>query len=354
MTIIQTLIHIIDRESERVTQREAPEAFEAYVGELINHVRNNVSVRDYKTRSTSTEVIRCILDLCANQDGEFISSKMNTMANRLLLKEAEAQGRISGTNIAVQRGSLIQALLFDETAEAYSYLLAKVEHSEWVDDSDFTFKTGFSKDKKTMWKSCLFDLSDLIADEFHAKIYSDTKAQYWSSGFLELDVMNSDEVNTQKAFQAIDSTLGHGFRGVTSPDHIIIRNGFVSYLKNNEHIDFPVMVNSILENYQPVDTNLTQEESQAMAERIQNIRVRLLEQPEKRKFDSQFNAVNSAINARIRQVYKIREGIDLRVTCAIEEGVIQAIEEGGARYIRVRTDNETTFRKFQTASTFRQ
>ena len=347
MTIIETSIHIIDRESKRVTQREAPEAFGAYVGELINHVRNNASVRDYKTRSTSTEVIRCILDLCANQEGSIISARMNTMASRLLLKEMEIQGRVSGMNVEVQKGSLIQALLFDEIAEAYSYLLAKVEHSEWVDDSDFTFKTGFSKDKKTMWKSCLFDLSDLAADEFLAKIYSDTKAQYWSSGFLELDETKSDEVNTQKAFQAIDMILGNGFRGVTSPDHTIIRSGFVAYLKNNEHIDFPLMVNHVLENYKPVDTYLSQEESKAMSDRIQNIRTRLLEQPEKRNFDSQFNAINNAINARIRQVYKIREGIDLRVTCAIEEGVIQAVEEGGAKYIKIRSDDDTTFKKFQ-------
>jgi hypothetical protein len=350
MSIIQTSIHIIDRDSERVTPRDAPEAFEAYVGELINHVRNNASVRDYKTRSTSTEVITCILNLCANQESEIIYANMNTMANRLLLKETEIQGRVGGMNVEVQRGSLIQALLLDENTGAYSYLLAKVEHSGWVDDSDFTFKTGFSADKKTMWKSCLFDLSDLAANEFYAKVYSDNKAQYWSNGFLELDVMNSDEVNTQKAFQAIDATLGHGFRGITSPDHTIIRNGFVSYLKNNEHIDFPVMVNSILENYQPVDINLTAEESQVATDRIQNIRARLLEQPEKRKFDSQFNAVNSAINARIQQVYKIRDGVDLRVRCAIEDGIIQAIEEGGARYIRIRTDNEVTFRKFQTAT----
>ena len=350
MNIVQTSIHIIDREAERVTQREAPEAFEAYVDELINHVRNNVSVRDYKTRSTSTEVIRCILDLCANQESSIISAKMNTMANRLLLKETEIQGRIGGMNIEVQRGSLIQALLFDEAAEAYSYLLAKVEHSEWVDDSDFTFKTGFSKDKKTMWKSCLFDLSDFAVDEFQAKIYSDTKAQYWSNGFLELDEMNSDEVNTQKAFKAIDATLGHGFRGVTSPDQLIIRNSFINYLKTNEHIDYPTMVNSLMENYQIVDTNLSEDEKVAMSERVQNIRKRLLEQPEKRQFDSQFNAVNNAINARIRQVFKLREGIDLRVTADIEPGVIRSVEEEGVRFIKVRTDNDETFRKFQIAS----
>lgn len=274
---------------------------------------------------------------------------MDIIANRLLLKEIEAQGQIRRTNTSVQKGSLIQALLFDEAEERYIYLLAKVEHTEWVDDSDFTFKTGFSKDKKTMWKSCLFDLSDLAADEFHAKIYSDNKAQFWSNGFLELDEMNSDELNTQRAFQAIDATLGHGFKGLTRPDHTIIRNNFIGYFKSNEHIDYQTMVNSILENYQPVDTDLTPEEIQAMSEKIQTIRVKLLEQPEKKKFDSQFNAVNSAINARIRKVYPINDGIDLKVTRDIRDlsTTIKSIEEDGIRYIRVRTNNDETYRRFR-------
>ena len=105
---------------------------------------------------------------------------MKILARRLLLEETKAQIQIRHTNTTVQKGSLIQALLFDDIAEKYVYLLAKVEHTEWVDDSDFTFKTGFSKDKKTIWKSCLFDLSNLTAQEFYAKVYSDTKAQYWS------------------------------------------------------------------------------------------------------------------------------------------------------------------------------
>jgi len=350
MTIIHKSIRIINYETQQVTARETPEAFDAYVAELINHISDNTSVREYKTRSNSTQVIGCILALCANQNDEgLVSGKMDAMANRLLLNEIEAQGKIRRTNTIVQRGSLIQALLFDEAMEKYVYLLAKVEHTEWVDDSDFIFKTGFSKDKKTMWKSCLFDLSDLAADEFHARIYSDTKAQYWSNGFLELDEMTNDELNTQRAFRAIDATLGHGFRGVTRPDHTIIRNHFIGYFKNNEYVDYPTMVNSILENYQPVDTDLNPEEVQAMSERVQAIRVRLLEQPEKKKFDSQFNAVNSAINARIRRVYPINDGIDLKVTRDINDlsATIQSVEENGIRYIKVRTNNDDTYRRFR-------
>ncbi|MEA4830879.1 MAG: nucleoid-associated protein [Enterococcus thailandicus] len=343
MQIAQKSIRIIDYEQQHVLTRETPETFEAYVAELIDHISSNDSVREYKTRSNATEVIGSILTLCANQtDAIEVSSRMDGIANRLLIKEVAAQERIARTKTNVQKGSLIQALLFDEDVNNYVYLLAKVEHSEWVDDADFTFKTGFSKDKKTIWKSCLIDLTDLNAIEFHAKIYSNTIAKYWSDDFLELDEMNSDESNTTRAFKAIDATLNQNFRGMSSSDHTIIRNGFISYLKNNDHIDFPTMVDAVLKNYAPVNPEIK-------PEKIQEIREKILEQPRKKKFDSQFIAINSAINARIKKVYNINDGIDLKVTKDIEDlpGTIQAIEENGIRYIRVRTNNAATFNKFR-------
>lgn len=349
MQIVQKSICIIDYESQHVLPRETPEAFEAYVAELIDHINNNDSVREYKTRSNATEVIGSILSLCSNQnDAELVSSRMDGMANRLMRMEAAAQERIARTRTNVQKGSLIQALLFDEDSNSYVYLLAKVEHTEWVDDADFTFKTGFSKDKKTFWKSCLIDLPDLTATEFHARIYSNTVAKYWNDDFLELDVMNTDETNTTRAFKAIDATLNQNFRGISSPDHTIIRNGFVSYLKNNEHIDFTIMVDAVLGSYQSVDPELK-------LEKIQTIREKLLEQPNKKNFDRQFNAINSAINARIRKIYPINDGIDLKVSHEIEDlsGTIQSVEENGVRYIRVRTNNEDTFKKFRTSSVVR-
>ena len=346
MTIIEKAIHIIDYENSQVYLRQIPETFEAYVADLISHIGSNDSVREYKTRSNATEVIGSILALYTNlESAELVSAKMDGIARRLLLKEVEAQEKIARTSTNVQKGSLIQALLLNDTEERYIYLLAKVEHTEWVDDSDLSFKTGFSKDKKTLWKSCLIDLPDMTATEFHAKIYSNTVAKYWSEGFLEFIEVSSDESNTRNAFKAIEATLNQNFRSGASPDHTIIRNHFIGYLKNNEHIDFEIMVNSILEHYQPVDDDLK-------PEKVQDIRIKLLEQPQKRKFDNQFNAFGSAINARIRKVYTINDGIELKVTRGIEDlpGTIQSIEENGVRYIRVRTNNETTYKKFQTGS----
>lgn len=344
MQIVQKSIFIIDYELQRVLPRETPPTFESYVAELINHISDNDSVREYKTRSNATEVIGSILSLCANQgDAALVSSRMGGMANRLMRMEVAAQERIGRTRTNVQKGSLIQALLFDQDNNIYVYLLANVEHSEWVDDADFTFKTGFSKDKKTIWKSCLIDLPDLEATEFHARIYSNTVAKYWNDDFLELDEMNSDETNTTRAFKAIDATLNQNFRGISSPDHTIIRNTFVSYLINNDHIDFPTMVDTVLGNYQPVDPDVN-------PEKILAIKGKLLELPRKKNFDSQFNAINSAVNARIKKVYPINDGIDLKVTRNIGDlaGTIQSVEENGVRYIRVRTNNPDTFKKFQT------
>lgn len=348
MTIIQKTIHIIDYDNSQVLQRVTPEAFESYVTDLISHISSNDSVREYKTRSNATEVIGSVLTLCSELDNpEVVSAKMEGIAKRLLLKETEAQEQIARTSTNVQKGSLIQALLLDDSGDGYVYLLAKVEHSEWVDDSDFSFKTGFSKDKKTLWKSCLIELPDLTDTVFHSKIYSNTVAKYWSDGFLEFDEMNSDESNTTRAFKAIEATLNQNFRGTPSPDHTVIRNHFIGYFKNNEHIDYPTMVNSILENYQPVDSEFMTQE------KITSIRIKLLEQPQKKNFDSQFTPVDSAINARIRRVYPITEGIDLKVSRDITDlsSTIRSIEENGVKYIRVRTTNEATYKKFQTGST---
>ena len=89
-------------------------------------------------------------------------------------------------SVVMKKGSLVQALLYDPETERYAFLLAKVEHTDFVDVSDYTFKSGFSKDKKNLWKSCIFMIDDLEADFYRATVYSDTAAKFWYDGFLEL------------------------------------------------------------------------------------------------------------------------------------------------------------------------
>lgn len=179
MEILTTSIRIIDYENNKVFTRETPESFDEYVCELITYINNNTSVRDFKTRSLDTEVISCVRKICENRaNKDIVCEKTDSIACRLLKKEVEAQKRVERLNTNLQKGSLVQALLYDEECDRFTYLLAKIEHSDFVDDIDFSFKSGFSKDKKTLWKSCLFDLPNETSHEFSAKIYSNTVAKY--------------------------------------------------------------------------------------------------------------------------------------------------------------------------------
>ena len=341
MEIVIKTIRIIDYENNAVYVRETPETFSEYVSQLITYINGNTSIREYKTRSANTEVISCILDIVRNQiDEEYVTGKIDFIAQRLLLKEREAQTTVVHMNTNVQKGSLIQALLYDEDKDKYTYLLAKVEHTDFVDDSDFSFKSGFSKDMKKLWKSCVFEIDNLNADSYSAKVYSNTVAKYWYDNFLELDQVVSDETNTDKAFRAIDSALNRNVKNIAPRDHTLLRNSLIAYFKSNDYIDYDTMIQNTLESYHPVE--LDQEKMDKVIEKIREL-------PEKHKFDKQFNTVSSVINARIRKVYDVCQGVQLKITDAIDDfgNTIKAYREpDGNRYIRIKTDNDLTYKLF--------
>lgn len=243
-------------------------------------------------------------------------------------------------NTNVQKGSLIQALLYEEESDKYTYLLAKVEHTDFVDDTDFSFKSGFSKDIKKLWKSCVFEVDDLNASEFLAKIYSNTDAKYWHDNFLELDIVVSDETNTERAFRAIDITLNRIVKNIAPRDYIVLRNSSIAYFKSNEYMDFEVMVQNTFENYKPVE--LEQDKMEKVIEKIKEL-------PTKYNFDKQFNTVPAVINAKIKKVYDVCQGVQLKIVDKIDnlkETITAYRDNNGNRYIRIKTDNDLTYRKF--------
>lgn len=341
MQIITKSVHIIDYENGTTRSIVPPEAFEEYVADLIAHFNDNTTIREFITTSRRTEVVACIFNTQQHiTDPEVIKYNVNTIATRLLAKETAAQRRIEHLDIQVQKGSLIQALLFNESTRVYYYLLAKVEHGGFVDDADFSFKSGFSKDKKTIWKTCLIDLSADDSSPLTAKIYSNTAARYWWSDFLELIPLTNDETNTQIAFKAIDSTINRIIRDMAPYDHTIIRNTFVSYFKNRDHLDYDQMVHNIMDHFTPTDLS---------NEKVTALRDRLLILPEERHFDRQFTPVPSAITARIKKVYDVYQGIKLQITDEITdiEDIISSYRESdGTQYIKIKTTENTTFQRF--------
>ena len=68
MIIENRSIYVIDYENNRILSREIPATFDEYVRELINHINENDSVRDYKTRSKYTEVISGAIAIASQKD----------------------------------------------------------------------------------------------------------------------------------------------------------------------------------------------------------------------------------------------------------------------------------------------
>ena len=197
MEIIAQAVRVIDYENNSVQRRNVNmmPKFKDYIEQLIVHVSNNVSIREYHTQSTRTEVIAGILEIAGNlETPDAIEEKIDSIAERLVRNEREAQARIGHMNISVQKGSLIFALFEDNGNR--KCILAKIEHTGFFDERDYSERFGFSKDTKKIWKTCMFDLNNLNADQFQAKIYSNTVAKYWWFDFLELVECQNDRVNT--------------------------------------------------------------------------------------------------------------------------------------------------------------
>ncbi len=340
MQIVAKSVHVIDYENDSFYTISPPAEFDNYVSELISHINDNTTIREFHTTSTRTEVIASVLDTLAHiTDSESITTNTTIIAKRLLRKETETQQRIEHLDIRVQKGSLIQAMLWDEITGLYSYLLAKVEHGGFVDDTDFTFKSGFSKDKKTIWKTCVFCLADVEASSIPAKIYSNTAAKYWWSDFLELEPVTDDEHNTKTAFHAVEVTIGKMIRD-TPFDHTVIRNAFVTYFKNRDHLDYDQMVHEVMDSFTPTDVS---------QEKLASLRDKLLELPDEKHFDRQFTPIASVIKAKIKKVYDVYQGIKLQITDAITdiEDVISAERDpNGTKYIKIKTTDDVTFKRF--------
>ena len=342
MEIIFKSINVVNYETNEVSKRVAPESFNDYINELISHINTNASIRDYYTKSRETEVIQSIRKVCEECNEEVFNDRSDIIANRLLRVEIEAQEKVSRLNVNIKRGSLIQVLLRDENTRNYRYLLAKVEHSNFVDDVDFSFKTGFSKDKKTIWKSSMFNLDDLTSERFYARVYTDTSAKFWSNDFLELEPVSTDELNTKKTFDYVEKNLVRYVKHASKRDYLILRNSVILYFRNHEHFDYYEMIDDILVNYEP--TEISGEAYEVFIDKIRNV-------PEKFNFDTQFSPDLSSIKARVRKVWTINDSIELVIKDAVDNlnGTVFIDESptSNDRYIKIKLDDDDTYRFFK-------
>ena len=339
MKIIAQAIRVIDYEKNIISKRKIMTNFQEYVEQLIGYISTNNLVRKYKTQSLSTEVITEILQIIRHQDeNDLITQSVDIIANRLLRKEKEANDKISRLDTNVQKGSLVLALIEEEGYR--SFLLAKVEHTDFFDDIDYSLKSGFSRDTKKIWKTCLFEINDIDADEFYAKVYSNTVAKYWWHDFLELDELQSDEHNTKIAFRSLETVLGRNLKQKAPHDHMIIKNAMYLYFNSVEHFDFEEMLDQTIRKYAPDE--ITEEEKNNLLEILERL-------PQDKGFDRQFNTTPAVIKRKMKKTYEVYNGIQIQIPGGmdgLEDIVWSQQDSDGKKYLKVRVNDEKTYRIF--------
>ncbi len=337
MKLLFTSFYLLDLENKQVQKKNITEDFQSFIEEYIEYAQMNEKNKAYTIRNTSTSVVSSIQTIVLNQAQW--EDKSKEIAKKLLEAEELAQAKIYRMGSNVKKGSLIQALIEKNTDE-YEYVIAKIEHSSWIDGQDLTVNYGFSKDKKSLWKSAIFPIYKMDTQIIFetVQVYSDTMAKYWTVSFLELDEERNDSKNTYSAFKAIDSELKSAIAPVSPHDYVQLSSELQNVMNTPQDLNYNDCVEQILENYHPNEEEIEKEV----------IKDCLLALPERKKFDKQFKVVPESLNNKRSKKFKLSKGIELTIRSdAIEypEKIVSTLVDG-RRVVQILCEDEDTYETF--------
>ncbi|MDF7815375.1 nucleoid-associated protein [Hymenobacter sp. YC55] len=318
---------------------DRPEAAQ-YINELVQLVLTNANRRSYHFQGETVEVCSALAqyhngsgDLCYQQAARIIAARLH---------RTELRAREDSSNLVheIPVGILIQA--FIEDAVSRRLLIVKSDHDQFLDDESFMTRAGLPK-KKKVFKAFLAELSlDGEILDLYVCDSSGSHSKYWWRGFLELQEKRDDAHNTKTFWDALDREVLMPLKKKHRVDHEIIRNAMILYVKSNDHFELSDFIQTTVGKYEPEDDSLS----------VTNLTQALRDLPTKRAnklFDTSFGIVKKEIKARFKRTYAVTEDIDLVIKSGLEDfkGEIQAIEEEGIKYLKIRTNQDiyNTFSK---------
>ena len=344
--ILNKAIFVIDHEQEELREVESKGEFDTYIKGLINNINENETTRLFKIRRETTEVVNCVENIAKNSDNiDEINKYCKNIANKLLNEEIKVQKQIEQLRTSIKKGSLLEVLLHDTENDIYSFLIAKVEHKSFFDDVKFERRTGYSTEDNKLWKSCLFKFED-IGQEIQIqeiKVFLDNNAKYWTDNFLEIDPMNSDDLNTNNVFKMIELTLTRNIKKIYPKDYTTLRNSVICYFRSNEMFDFDEMYTTLFEEYNPIEMEKDVYTAHVI-DKVRHIK-------ESDKFDNQFKINQKIIKAKVKKVYEVNNNIEIKIMDGIEnlDEIINSYEDSqtGEKFIKIKTNNEETYNSFR-------
>lgn len=349
MEVIFKSYHGIDVIKGVAMERMITENFDPIIHDMLGKVLGNPSERKFETRDDNADVANRIKEIVEiNVDDEDAQQHFNDLASRIATRLLEVEQDVNRTMEhlkGVQKGSLIQALVRDERGTC-CYLIAKVEHSKYIDEEELALKGGFNPEENKIWKTAIFTCSieeDYI-DVTRARVYLNNAAVYWTRDFLELTEERTDVTNTRRAWKYIEEVLKRNFKATKPSDYFTLRNAVIAYFRRPRIIVYSDMIDAIFDGYKPIN---------ASEEEISQVKSKLLNLPEEKEFDSNFTSKPEEIKAKLKSIHKVNNDIDLIIRTGLAgdkndyRNIIHSeVTAEGERQIVIKVTEQDTFNMF--------
>jgi hypothetical protein len=177
-------VHPIGISTDKVEKRKIQDEadLKSFVQELISSKLLQNENRKFHWPSDTALVPSLLKKMSGNSTER--EAAMQTMAERLLEKEKDAQKKVEKLDIDIQKGSLIQIIFKNDNTPCV--LLVKVHLARFLGESDYKKHDGYPLDN-TVLKMCYVEFDDQYKPSKVAVADSNsTLSEYWWKGFLVL------------------------------------------------------------------------------------------------------------------------------------------------------------------------
>lgn len=308
LTIKSTAVYRVsptENNAIAVEPTEDNEEFNRFIWSIAHSISTQVGGRKFMLNSDETEVISIATKIVKEED-DMITSQ--AIANRLLREEKTVQQQMSRMGIDLHAGLLILAHIEDKGVE--KFIICKAETLSFIEELTFRERNGYPT-KKKIFKSAqiVFDDNKMVT-EVIANDINNVIAKYWWEGFLEVAQKWTDDYNTGKAFEVLDSKIFAQIKKKSSTDYYNLRNTSIRYFRSELEFEVDDFIQKCFQGYQPEEDGLV------MDDYIEKIKAF----PEKHGFDSKFTLNRTVIKAKIKSTVHLSENIDLLLKGEVDIG----------------------------------
>ncbi|WP_312911258.1 nucleoid-associated protein [Stutzerimonas nitrititolerans] len=292
-----------------------------YLSSLIEELLKNKRTQNFKIE-TDSEVGKLISGLTSTNFKDFATA----LTERLLTLEVKIQAQLAKFT-TLRSGSLFccHFKLDDRTCA----LIVKVDHADFLNENTFTKAAGLpAKDRAQ--KCAIFEVNDGTLEESVIIIDSSPSiTEYWWQDYLTLTALSSPQVNTLRAFTAVEGLLATKVKPTSKSDYWTLRNALVGYFTTRPQCSYPDMVNELFGAYTPDSPNVSMQELIKAANQLPSRKID--------GFDTHFDLTPSVINAKIKRQIKLSPNVDLRITGEVEniQNFFATGEENGRKFLKI-------------------